>query len=219
MLKIDHSYRSVSEAIKNPATENSCLSEQAVLTRMIEVLPQSPWANIEILDWLPDDNKLPIEYCFYNSSFGEVLVASTSKGICYLGLVEGKSEDILEDLKKRFRYTRPVEKENLLQKRVFDFLEGKQNESLQFHLKGTPYQIEIWRKLIRIPFGKVISYATLGGDPQCSRSAGTANGRNPIFFIIPCHRVVKTTGRFDRYFWGEEVKKRLLAWEFVNSSI
>lgn len=219
MSKIDYSYKSISEAIKNPATESLYLSKQAVLTRMVEVLPQSPWANIEILDWLPDDNKLPIEYHFYNSSFGELLVANTPKGICYLGLIEGKSEDILSDLKKRFSFTKLVEKESLYQKQTFDFLEGERDEPLRFHLKGTSYQIEIWRKLTRIPFGKVISYATLGGDAQCSRSAGTANGRNPVFLIIPCHRVVKTTGGFDRYFWGEDVKKRLLAWEFANSSI
>ncbi|MCD8179577.1 MAG: MGMT family protein [Tannerellaceae bacterium] len=87
---------------------------------------------------------------------------------------------------------------------------------LLFHLKGTAYQTKIWRRLLRIPFGKVISYATLAGNREHARAAGTANGRNPVFWIIPCHRVVCSDGRFDSYAWGKEIKKRLLAWEFAN---
>lgn len=205
--------------IKNPSTQSSLLSKQSVFSRMIDDLPQSPWAHIEILNWSHDDIKLSVKYYFYSTSFGDILVANTPKGICYLGLVEGIPEDVLTDFRKRFKYTKPIESKTILQKQVLDFLENKKDIPLQFHLKGTPYQIEIWRKLIRIPYGKVISYATLGGSPQNSRAAGAANGRNPIFWIIPCHRAVKTNGGFDRYFWGKNIKKQLLAWEFTNSSI
>jgi len=183
---------------------------------MIEDLPSTPWANIEIVSWLPDDDKLSIEYACHNSSFGEVLAANTSKGICYLGLINKNREDVLADFRKRFRYTDPIETTTLLQQQTIDFLNGKRDEYIPFHLKGTPHQVEIWRKLIRIPYGKVISYTTLGGGPQYARAAGTANGRNPIFWIIPCHRAVKVTGAYDRYFWGEEVKEKLLTWELTN---
>lgn len=211
MDNINRSYKNVSSEIS--------LDKKVVLSRMLQELPQTYWANVEILDWLPDDDKLPIEYSFYDSSFGRVLAANTSKGICYLGLEEDKPEYVLADFKKRFRHTNPIKIETPLQKQAIDFLDGKINELLQFHLRGTSYQTKIWRKLICIPYGKVISYATLGSSPQHSRAAGTANGRNPIFWIIPCHRAVKTTGAFDHYFWGEGVKKRLLAWEFANSSV
>ncbi|NDV84029.1 methylated-DNA--[protein]-cysteine S-methyltransferase [Bacteroides sp. 51] len=196
--------------------KHSRLNKKNVLDHMIEELPAIPWADIEILDWLSGDDTLPIEYYFSVTSFGQVLAANTSKGICYLGLVQGKPEDVFSDFNKRFRHAVRIEKQTPLQQQVLHFLNGERNEYITFHLRGTPYQTEIWRRLIRIPYGKVISYATLGGSAQYSRAAGTANGRNPIFWIIPCHRAVKTDGSFDRYFWGEDVKKKLLAWEFAN---
>ncbi len=217
MLRVNYSYKDISEEIQCLPRENLCLDKQAVLDRMIEDLPQNPWANINILDWQTIDDNLPIMYYFYNSPFGKVLAANTSKGVCYLGLIENKREDVLSDFQKRFHHTNRIETKTSSQKQVIDFLDGERNGLLQFHLKGTFYQTEIWRKLIRIPYGKVISYATLGGNHQSARAAGTANGRNPIFWIIPCQRVVKTTGEFDRYFWGKRVKKQLLAWEFANS--
>jgi AraC family transcriptional regulator of adaptative response/methylated-DNA-[protein]-cysteine methyltransferase len=216
-MKINHSYEKVSREILNPEIEYRHLNKQVVLDRMIDDLPSTPWTNIEILDWLPNDDTLSVEYFFYRTPFGEVLVANTIKGICYLGLIKNRTEDVLADLKKRFKYTTLKETETLMQKQVVDCMGGKMYELLVFHLRGTPYQTEIWRKLIRIPYGKVISYATLGGSAENARAAGTANGRNPIFWLIPCHRTVKRTGGFDRYFWGEDIKKQLLAWEFSNS--
>jgi len=184
---------------------------------MIEELPETPWADIEILDWMPEDDKLVVEYSFANTPLGQVLAANTSKGICYLGRIENNPKKVLSDFNKRFRHTIRIEKQTPLQKQALDFLAGKRDEHIAFHLRGTAYQTEIWRRLIRIPFGKVISYATLCGISSHSRAAGTANGRNPIFWIVPCHRAVKSDGGFDRYFWGEDVKKELLTWEFSNS--
>ena len=184
---------------------------------MIDKLPETPWADIEILDWLPEDDELTVEYCFADTPLGRVLAANTSKGVCYLGRIENNPEEVLSDFNKRFRQTDRIEKQTSLQKHVLDFLAGKRDQHIVFHLRGTAYQTFIWRRLIRIPLGKVISYTTLGGDASHSRAAGTANGRNPIFWIVPCHRAVKTDGGFDRYFWGENVKKELLAWEFSNS--
>lgn len=219
MPAINHTYKNISEDIRHLGLKESYLNKQAVLKRMTEDLPPTPWANIGITDWLPEDDTLSVEYSFYSTSFGEVLAANTSKGICYLGFVNNKPEDVLADFRKRFRHTKTIETTTLLQQQVVGFLNGKGDDFIPFHLRGTPYQVEIWRKLIRIPYGKVVSYATLGDGARYSRAAGTANGRNPIFWIIPCHRAVKTTGAFDRYFWGEDVKEKLLAWEFANSSI
>lgn len=195
------------------------MDKKEVLRHLIDKLPETPWVDIEILDWQPNDDKLPVEYSFADTSSGQVLVANTSKGICYLGLIEeGRTAEVLSDFNKRFRHTSCIEKETVLQKQALHFLDGRREEHLTFHLRGTPYQTEIWRRLTRIPSGKVISYSTLGGGAEHSRAAGTANGRNPIFRIIPCHRVVKTDGGFDRYFWGETVKKRLLAKEFAGNA-
>lgn len=214
-----HSYKDISEIILDPFEADARLNRTVVLDYMTGELPPTPWADIEILDWLPEDDKLPVEYCFADTPFGRVLVANTCKGVCYLGLVEGNPESDLLDFNKRFSHTSRIERQTFRQQQVFKFLDGERNEHISFHLRGTSFQTEIWRRLIRIPFGKVISYTTLGGNARSSRAAGAANGRNPIFWIVPCQRVVKTDGGFDRYFWGEDVKKRLLAWEFANCAL
>ncbi|MDR2914787.1 MAG: methylated-DNA--[protein]-cysteine S-methyltransferase [Tannerella sp.] len=217
MLRINHSYIEISKDLQGSAKENFSPDKQVILQRMIENLPSSSWANIEILDWAPDDNILPVTYASYESPFGEVLIANTPKGVCYLGVVNDKSGYVSDDFNKRFGYAKPKETKTSQQKTALNYLNGKMDELLQFHLNGTPYQTEVWRRLLRIPFGKVISYATLADDRKHSRAAGTANGRNPIFYLVPCHRAVYTDGKFDRYSWGKDIKKRLLAWEFANS--
>lgn len=206
-------YHSIMSPGDGPAAP---LVPEKVLSRMVGDLPEGPWADITIFDWSPDDDKLPVEYGFAETTFGRMLVAGTPKGVCYIGPEKGKVE-VLQDFNKRFGHARRIERKSLWQKPALEFLNGNTAVPVVFHLKGTPYQTEIWRKLLRIPFGKVVSYATLGGGARHARAAGTATGRNPIFWIVPCHRVVNTSGRFDRYFWGSDMKNELLAWEFAVS--
>lgn len=213
-----YSFREIAGEIADTAGAEKILSGQAVLGHMIGELPEEPWADINITAWLSVDDKLPVDYCFADTRFGRVLAANTPKGLCYLGLSGGGDDDsLLSDFSKRFCHTLRTERHSPLQKQAFDFLEGKHGGRIMLHLRGTPYQTEIWRRLVRIPYGRVIPYSTLGGEAQYARAAGTANGRNPVFWIVPCHRAVRSDGGFDRYFWGEEAKKRLLAWEFANS--
>lgn len=214
---MEHSYKGISAEILDPDYAEAALGKEAVLSHMLVELAAAPWADIGILDWRPGDDELPVEYCFAGTLFGSVLVANTPKGVCYLGLAESTQEHVFKDFNSRFGYARRIEKQTPLQKQALDFLDGKTGGHITLHLRGTLYQTGIWKRLIRIPFGKVVSYATLGEGIRYSRAAGTANGRNPIFWIVPCHRAVKTGGGFDRYFWGENVKKRLLAWEFAAS--
>ena len=161
----------------------------------------------------------PVFLSYFDSPFGEVLIANTPKGVYYLGVVNDQSGYVANDFEKRFGYAKPQKVETLLQRTARDYLNGKMDEPLAFHLKETSYQTEIWRRLLYIPFGKVITYATLAGCNDHSRAAWAANGKNPIFWIVPCHRMVYTNGKFDRYSWGKDIKTRLLAWEFVNSEI
>lgn len=193
------------------------LSPEKVLSRMAGGLAETTWANITIFDWLPDDDKLPIEYGFAETPFGKMLMASTPKGICYIGPDRDGEMDVVQDFNKRFGHALRIERESTWQKQALDFMDGDTDGSVVLHLKGTPYQREIWRKLLRIPFGEVVSYATLGGGARYARASGTATGRNPVFWIVPCHRVVNTSGKFDRYFWGGDIKNNLLVWEFANS--
>lgn len=191
---------------KDIASARPVQNKTVILENMIQELPTTPWADVHILDWLPDDNKLPVEYGRYTTPFGETWIANTPKGICYLGIVDNDPDFVWRDFIKRFGYANPVEEKTPFQETTLHYLNYKMETPLLFHLKGTPYQTEIWRRLLRIPFGKVVSYTTLAGSREHARSAGTANGRNPVFWIIPCHRVVCSDGRFDRYAWEKEIK-------------
>ncbi len=210
-------YNEISEEIPDWHEDSPCLSKQAVFGRMIEMLPDARGADAEVLAWLPGDDLLPVGYASYDCQFGEVLIANTPKGVCYLGVVNGSGSHVSEDFQKRFGYAGPRQTETPLQRAALDYLNGRMDAPLPLHLKGTPYQTEIWRRLLRIPFGKVVSYATLAGYPNHSRAAGVAIGRNPVFWIVPCHRAVYADGGSDRYAWGKDIKAKLLAWEFAHS--
>ena len=211
-MPMKHSFKYISSLTEVDAR----LDRKVVRDHMIEELPSTPWADIEILNWLSGDDKLPVEYSFAETFFGQVLAANTPHGICYLSLVASNPETVRMDFNKRFGHAVRVERQTFLQKQTVRFLNGDRSEHIALHLRGTPYQIEIWQRLIRIPCGKVVSYATLGGGAAHARAAGTANGKNPVCWIVPCHRVVKTDGDFDRYFWGEAMKERLLTWEICG---
>lgn len=215
-MEIKYLYEDVWRGISYRGKPLTYPSENAVLENMTGELPATAWADIEILDWLPEDDTQPVNYGFADTRFGRVLVANTRKGVCYIGLINGDDGAVLADFNKRFGHTLRTEERTDFQKQALDFLDGRRSGHITLHLRGTSYQTGIWRRLIRIPFGKVVSYATLAGDKDHSRAAGAANGRNPVFWIVPCHRAVKSDGSFDRYFWGEDIKKRLLAWELTN---
>jgi AraC family transcriptional regulator of adaptative response/methylated-DNA-[protein]-cysteine methyltransferase len=87
---------------------------------------------------------------------------------------------------------------------------------LILHLKGTEFQVQIWCKLLEIPFGKLISYSQLAksiNKPKAARAVGTAIGSNPIAYLIPCHRVVQSNGSLGGYMWGLKRKSDIISWE------
>jgi methylated-DNA-[protein]-cysteine S-methyltransferase len=96
------------------------------------------------------------------------------------------------------------------------FAGDRRSFEVPLRLKGTPFQQCVWRELVRIPFGQTITYAELArrvGNPSASRAVGSANGRNPVSIIVPCHRVIGADGRLTGYAGGVEIKRRLLEWE------
>jgi AraC family transcriptional regulator of adaptative response/methylated-DNA-[protein]-cysteine methyltransferase len=192
------------------------VSRDEVRERMITRLPDTPWADIQVIDWLAGDDDLPVEYSFADSLLGRVLVANTAKGVCYLAPAD-EPQAVYADFCARFPRSVRVERHTILQKQALAFLDGERGELLNLHLRGTPFQTEIWLRLLRIPNGKVVSYSTLAGDGRYARAVGSAVGRNPVLAIVPCHRVVNSSGAFDHFFWGTELKTRLLAMEFANN--
>jgi AraC family transcriptional regulator of adaptative response/methylated-DNA-[protein]-cysteine methyltransferase len=156
-------------------------------------------------------------YNFYPTAFGNIIVASTDKGICYLAFNEDR-ETALAVLKNNFpnaTYSRgtDVNHANAL---LFFSKEWKDISSLKLHLKGTPFQIKVWEALLRIPLGEVRTYAAVAGSIdhiKASRAVGSAVGDNPVAFLIPCHRVIRSTGEFGDYHWGSTRKAAMIGWE------
>ena len=165
-------------------------------------------------------DKLNINYSFSSSRFGTVMISSTTKGVCYMGFADDDEAEAIKELKRRFPYANYLKREDDYQRNalsVFDNPEGS-GKKIRLHLKGTSFQVSIWRKLLQIPFGGLVSYASLTGDIKKSRAAGTAVGDNPVGYLVPCHRAVRTNGEFGQYYWGPDRKAALISWEAAISN-
>lgn len=161
---------------------------------------------------------LVITYGFHPSPFGECLLSMTERGICGLDFVQGDERNAaLEELKSRWPKATFVEDAGQTEpfaRRVFDPVEEKQ--ALPLILKGTNFQIKVWHALLKIPPGTVVSYSDIAqwiDKPKATRAVANAVARNPIGFVIPCHRVIRKVGNIGEYHWGPARKRALLAWE------
>lgn len=161
---------------------------------------------------------LRINYSFAETPFGQVMVASTDKGICHLAFVDKGEEEALGSLKQLFpnaAYTQCPDRKQEDALSVFNRDWSKPDE-IRLHLKGTSFQLKVWETLLKIPAGGLTTYADLAtksGHEGACRAVGTAIGRNPVAFLIPCHRVIKATGDIGNYHWGEVRKEAIIGWE------
>lgn len=161
---------------------------------------------------------LRINYSFAETPFGRVMVASTDKGICHLAFVDKGEEEALGSLKQLFpnaAYTQCPDRKQEDALSVFNRDWSKPDE-IKLHLKGTSFQLKVWETLLKIPAGGLTTYADLttkSGHEGACRAVGTAIGRNPVAFLIPCHRVIKATGDIGNYHWGEVRKEAIIGWE------
>ncbi|SFT89864.1 AraC family transcriptional regulator, regulatory protein of adaptative response / methylated-DNA-[protein]-cysteine methyltransferase [Algoriphagus locisalis] len=161
--------------------------------------------------------KLQINYSFAESPFGEIIVASTSKGICHLAFFSDRNEGETT-MKARFpnaSYHQLVD--SIQQEALFIFQHdwNKLNQ-IKLHLHGTPFQLKVWDALLRIPMGNLTTYGSIAGEiekPKASRAIGTAIGSNPVAFLIPCHRVIQSSGKLGGYMWGTTRKSAIIGWE------
>ena len=162
---------------------------------------------------------LTINYSFDQCKFGDILIASTPKGICHLSFVEKRDPAIIQ---KDFPNAEIFQKTDYLQKNTLKIFEQDLNDSqIKLHLKGTPFQLKVWEALLNIPFGKLTTYGKLAkkiDNPNASRAVGTAIGKNPVAFLIPCHRVIQSSGHVGGYMWGPTRKAALIGWEASNSN-
>jgi AraC family transcriptional regulator of adaptative response/methylated-DNA-[protein]-cysteine methyltransferase len=163
-----------------------------------------------------------VDYSFFQTQFGVCLVASTEKGISNILFADTKKE-ALADLKNRWPHATLQEKHLPLHTRITQYLKGGKNSSpIPLHLIGTDFQIKVWQKLLSIDSGKTCSYKSIAekmGDPLSSRAVGTAIGANPVGYIIPCHRVLTSSGKLGGYHWGLPRKEAMLAYEATKKRL
>lgn len=160
---------------------------------------------------------LQINYSFAESPFGEIIVASTAKGICHLAFFADPSEGEAT-MKSRFpnaQYQQLVD--GIQQEALFVFQHdwSKLNQ-IKLHLHGTPFQLKVWDALLKIPMGNLTTYGSIASEieqPKASRAIGTAIGSNPVAFLIPCHRVIQSSGKIGGYMWGNTRKSAIIGWE------
>ncbi|KFF13428.1 cysteine methyltransferase [Chryseobacterium soli] len=160
---------------------------------------------------------LSINYSFSESPFGNVIAASTEKGICYMAF-ENDKETALGILKSKFPNASFFEKQDELQKNALSIFntDWTKLNTVKLHLKGTDFQLKVWESLLSIPMGKLSTYGNLAekiGNSKASRAVGTAIGSNPVAFLIPCHRVIQSSGTIGGYMWGSERKQLIIGWE------
>ena len=163
---------------------------------------------------------ITIKYGYHPSPFGQCLLATTERGICGFFFVRNRDrKDPLSELRFFWEKAKIVEDplaSKELVERIFNRSFANTSSPLHLILNGTNFQMKVWEALIKIPFGAVVSYEDIAiqvGIPGATRAVGTAVGKNPISFIIPCHRVIRKTAEFGNYGGGTARKKAILGWE------
>jgi AraC family transcriptional regulator, regulatory protein of adaptative response / methylated-DNA-[protein]-cysteine methyltransferase len=167
---------------------------------------------------------MQIDYGFAETPFGEALIAETERGICHLSFVQEQGRNAVRDLvadqwpnaKLHRKDQRAVE----LSKKIF--VHRPQNESrpnFRAFVRGTPFQLRVWRALLDVPSGSLTTYGRLSAAinrPAAARAVGSAVGANPISFVIPCHRVIRETGALGNYGGGRIRKRAIIGWELSS---
>ena len=194
---------------------------------MSQILPQSQKLYDLTINWqaentnhlLSQSTNFLVHYGFKHSPFGKALVMGTKQGICGIAFADQLGdEETLRDMMQRWPRTTFTHNEEFILKLsspIFDF-SGK----TQLQVIGSPFQIKVWEALLQIQAGQVVTYsevATAINKPSSVRAVATAIGRNPISFLIPCHRVIQKSGSLGGYHWGLPIKKRILNFENEKS--
>jgi len=160
---------------------------------------------------------LHINYSFAESPFGHLIVASTSKGVCYMAF-DDENIIALSKLSAKFPNASFTERSDSFQTGALHIFQNDWAalSNVKLHLKASPFQLKVWEALLKIPMGKLSTYGAVAKEinsPGASRAVGTAIGSNPVAFLIPCHRVIQTSGTFGGYMWGNTRKTAIIGWE------
>ncbi len=169
---------------------------------------------------------LTIRYGFHDTAFGECLIMTTERGICGLSFTVGDRREAR--LKRQLagwenaEVVADADATGPQAMRIFSDLGGIQADGppLRLLLRGTRFQIKVWEALLKIPYGALVSYQDIArhiGHPKAVRAVGSANGRNPIAYLIPCHRVIRKSGLLGGYGGGPGRKLAMIGWEAAQA--
>jgi AraC family transcriptional regulator of adaptative response/methylated-DNA-[protein]-cysteine methyltransferase len=171
-------------------------------------------------EWKAAGEGLTLTYGFHPSPFGTALVMTTPRGLAGLALAdEGSERAALHDMRARWpkaHYVEDKAETAPIARRIFDTNLWRKDQPLRVVLIGTDFEIRVWEKLLSIPMGRLTTYSDLAaqaGAPKAARAVGAAVGKNPICFVVPCHRVVGKNGDITGYHWGLTRKRAMLGWE------
>jgi AraC family transcriptional regulator, regulatory protein of adaptative response / methylated-DNA-[protein]-cysteine methyltransferase len=171
-------------------------------------------------EWKSGGEGLTIWFGFHPSPFGKALVMATERGLAGLAFADaGEEEATLADMKGRWpkaHYIVDAARTAPLAQRIFDPKEWQAEQPLRIVLIGTDWEVRVWEALLKIPMGRVATYSGIAGKvctPAAARAVGAAVGKNPICFVVPCHRVIGKSGELTGYHWGITRKRAMLGWE------
>ncbi len=166
---------------------------------------------------------LAMSYGFHPTLFGDTLIVATDRGVAGIAFVNddiGQTQaEALDDMKRRWpnaSYEERPDKTAGLSRRIFDPEQWSPEQPVRLVMIGTDFEVRVWEALLKIPMGRAVSYTDIArhiGNPSASRAVGSAVGRNPISFVVPCHRVLRSDGSLGGYHWGLTRKRALIGWE------
>ncbi len=173
------------------------------------------WEAMSPGEYAKRGDGLIINWGWFDGPFGRALAMGTEKGLCGLGF-SGECGDVatMQDLRDRWPRASFHESADVLRPWVSAAFSGRGDTRL--HMIGAPFQIKVWEALLEIPSGHVTTYGEIAeavGNPRAVRAVGTAVGRNPVSWLIPCHRALRKSGGLGGYHWGLPLKRAMLAYE------
>jgi AraC family transcriptional regulator of adaptative response/methylated-DNA-[protein]-cysteine methyltransferase len=171
-------------------------------------------------EWKAGGESLTISYGFHPSPFGNALIMETGRGLAGLAFADpGEERPVLADMQARWPKATYVEDPAgtaALARRIFDSTTWRPGAPLRVVLIGTDFEVRVWEALMDVPMGRLATYSDIAAKvckPTAARAVGAAVGRNPVSFVVPCHRVVGKNGSLTGYHWGLTRKRAMLGWE------
>ncbi|MDR1343910.1 MAG: methylated-DNA--[protein]-cysteine S-methyltransferase [Tannerellaceae bacterium] len=212
----------ISEYVKNVLKNNRAILLDSACETELSDNGRLHDSFINIENMMPEEYKnggenLYINFHFTKSPFGHIFIASTGKGICHVSFTDDE-DTALDYLRGQFLnacYQRTTD--SMQQNALSIFTQDRSKpEEIRLHIKGTEFQLNVWKILLRIPVGQLATYGDIArqlNNPKACRAVGSAVGDNPVAFFIPCHRVVRSSGELGGYHWGLTYKRSMILWE------